>query len=357
MKARREPCGGILTPPPSVPPRTMASDAGATVPIGTEIPAQTWIATCLELAAEHETGVPIDELASLLPPEGRMSETELARWLAGRPELAELRGGWAFAPGRAGAEFLERRERAEGFVRAARELVEGPLRGTLPWLRCVGITGSTAYGSADAADDLDFLIVARDGYLWLAVLRIYLAVRRPARNGGGAPRPRLCFNYVRDDATVRAEFAAARDRLFAREALTARILEGDAYYADLLASASWIGDHLPVVYARRRRGPGPSAPTPPRAPWLVRAANAAAFFAIATYLQVVGLRRNARLRRDGRPEAVFRTSTALGGLSFDSIRFETIRARYRSATPPPSPPVATGRGSDAVGARPIARGR
>lgn len=318
-------------------------------------PLEGWVGALLSIAADHATGLPLTELLALLPNDDFEDEAQLRAWLTQRPQLARIEEGWAFAVGRDLHPTPDRLERAHRHEAGGQALLRGPLRPVLGWLRCVGITGSTAYGTPTVEDDLDFLLIAEDGRLWLALLRIYLGLRRREGTQGLPPLPRLCFNYARDDSTVRREFAEARDPLFAREALSVRILYAPEYYAGLVRSGSWMADQFPQLFLRWKGLPRSTVPPARRASPLVRALNAVAFFALATYFQLAGLVRNARLRRAGRADAGFRTVTTLGGLSFDSFKFERIRSRYTRPIPSLPSRAASALGLDGAGAHPTAR--
>ena len=289
---------------------------------------EAWVTTLLGVAADHATGLRLEELLEMLPPGAPSNPQELRAWLGARPQMASVEQDWVCAAGTGLRPDAARRARSASYERYARSLLEGPLRRTMPWIRCLGISGSTAYGDPEEQDDLDLLVIAADGLLWLAMARLYCNVRRLRRPRGAAPGPRLCFNYARDVRTARREFHEARDPLFAREALSVRVLQGEAQYRELLAISPWMAERLPGLYARRREGlsaPPGTRPAPPS--WAERAANFVAFLTLATYLQLAGLVRNRALRRAGRAAAVFRTRTALGALSYESVKFASIRGR------------------------------
>ena len=311
----------------------------------------SWISTILTIAADHSSGVSVSDLAELLPAGSEMAEPRLLDWLAAHPEIARVSGGWVYQSGRAMRPSSGARERGEEYLDRARSLLTGPLQGTLPWLRCVGVTGSAAYGEPERDADLDLMIVARQGLLWLSLLRILVDVRFRGRYGYGrkGALPPLCFNYARDERSLRSEFRQARDVLFAREALTVRVVYGEPFYQECLRSAGWMGERLPVLYARRRRAGAPTAPPPGDAPPLLRVLNSLAFLGLATYFQLIGLLRNARLRKRGRSEAMFESRTTLGRLSFDSVKFEAIRARYLAPTVSDARPSASEHGPASEG--------
>jgi hypothetical protein len=234
-----------------------------------------------------------------------------------------VEGNRVFPPNGDATRLPERESRAAEYRRAAEHLVDRHLRPVLPWVRCVGITGSTAYGVPEAGDDLDLFVVTRTGSLWVFLAYTYLAVRLGFRPIIGSDRPSPCFNYVLEDRQAQTEFAEARGFLFAREALTARIFRGESYYQDLLATAPWLGAEIPRLYAQRTSGVPPRGE--PAAPWGVRLVNALLFPPLAAYLQLAGLRRNARLRSQLADDARFRTVTGPRRLAFVSDRFDHLR--------------------------------
>ncbi len=286
------------------------------------------VATLLRVARKFGTGIPLDELNSLLPADAPAEVTDLRRWLDARPELAEVTGDRVFAPNDPRASLSDRETRALQYHRAAEHLIARHLRPVLPWVRCVGITGSAAYGAPEANDDLDLFVVTRTGSLWVFLAYTYVAVRLRAGGGVGGPPP--CFNYVLEDRQAQEEFARARGFLFAREALTTRICHGEQYYQDLLSAAPWLGGEIPRLYARRSSGVPPRHESP--APWAVRLVNLCLFPPLATYVQLVGLWRNARFRAGHAPERQFRTRTGPRRLAFVSERFDRLRTDLAPAT-------------------------
>lgn len=286
----------------------------------------------LQVAAQVGVGVPISELAGLLPESAPRSEPELRAWLTSRPDLATLREGRAFSASLPRREIDADRARLGGaYWEAAKRLRDEVLRPALPWVAALGLTGSAAYGEPERGDDVDLLAITRPGALWVFLTHTYLALQwagGPQVDGEVLP---VCLNYVKDAMAARREFSAPGDFLFAREALTARILWGDRYYAGLLAESPWMGREIPRLFAARRSDA--PVPPPPPAPWPVRLLNLVVFPWMAAYLQVQALRRNAHLRQRGEHEEAFRITTRLGELAIVSLRFERRRRAYGPAEP------------------------
>jgi glycosyltransferase involved in cell wall biosynthesis len=279
------------------------------------------------VAAQFGTGVPLPELLRLLPEEGPATVSEVRDWLAQRPYLARMVGEAAFAPQSTRPPDSDRMERGRRYLRAAEELLEGPLRGVLPWVRCACVTGSAAYGEPNRGDDLDLFVVTREGSLWWFLAYTYLAVRAAAWRRVIPPSPVPCFNFVVDDRRAIEEFSGSRGFLFAREALTARPVQGEDYYRGLLANAPWMAEEIPRLYAERKANDPVLRSSP--SSWAVRLLSAALFPWLAGYLQIVGLRRDARYRVRRVSDHRFRTETRWRRLAFASRRFEQIRDSYR----------------------------
>jgi hypothetical protein len=283
----------------------------------------------LEAARLHRTGVPVRDLAELLPSSAPADGDAVSRWLADHPHVGEVVGERAIRPGAAPVATVldERRSRGALYRVGAERLIRETFGPVGPLLRCVGITGSTAYLEPEPGDDLDLLVVTRSGALWVFLAYAYVALRlrrRPPPADLIAP----CMNYVMDDVEARRDFGRPQGFLFAREALTTRPLEGGEYLRGLVGASPWLGREVPRLYARWQAEGLGSDPTPSPAPLAVRALNALLFVPMAAYLQLVGLVRNRRAHSRGNSEAAFRTMTLPRRLSFQSDRFGRLNQLY-----------------------------
>jgi hypothetical protein len=197
-----------------------------------------------------------------------------------------------------------------------------------PWIRFVGISGSTAYAAAKPSDDIDLFIVTRRNRVWITLLVGMTAAR--IHRMKDPTRPVLCLNRILEEDVCRDEFRKPQDALFAREALSLRVLEGFTFYRELVESAPWMKRIFPELYrkatvvdagrsqvARRDRGR------------LWSFANVAAFTVLAAYLPIVGLWRNRRLVRQGNLTARYRTIIERGFFAYESRKYENLRQTYR----------------------------
>ncbi len=258
------------------------------------------VRTVVAVASQFGTGVPLPELLHLLPADGPSTVPEMRDWLSSRPHLARTEGGSARAPS---ADEIrsedERAARATSYWRSAETLWDGTLAPAARWVRCVCVTGSAAYGTPNRGDDLDLFVVTRGGALWWFLATTYLALRLARFRTPQESPPTPCLNRVLEEQEAEAEFAHSAGFLFAREALTARPLRGATYYQGLLKKADWMAEEIPRLYRLRTRERSDEVTDELPVPVPVRLMNAAIFPWLATYLQLVGLRRDRRFRTHG----------------------------------------------------------
>ena len=283
------------------------------------------------VAGSRGTGVQLDRLAELLPSDAPADGPSLAEWLAERPAVASVHGSWAFVPGAGneGAPGAGGPDRAVRYLAAAEKLAAEPLAPVRPLLRALLVTGSTAYGDPLEHDDCDLFAIVRDGTLWLTILYVFLRLRfdRSAYPPGG---PSVwCFNYVLEERRAREQFANPQGLLFAREALSAHPLVGEPYYRELLREAPWLASEAPRLF-HRWTGPKPASAGGPNgpAPLPLRVLNAIIYPIVASYLQLIGLLGNWRLKRGRRIGESFRTITERGRLALRSEKFDRLVEMY-----------------------------
>ncbi len=298
-------------------------------PYPSEEPTEQRVAALLEVARLHGTGVALDELATLLPDGAPRRPSELEAWLRSRTPPTPVVDGIAFSSQLQPAEAARRarKDRGRGYLEQAHRLTREELAPIHRWVLCLCVTGSTAFGEPMEGDDLDLLLVTRRGSLWWVLAVAYLRIRLASVRGRSRAAP-ACLNLVLDEPAARAAFAEPKGLLFAREALSARPMLGEAEYRELLAHGRWMRSELPRLYDRWQL-PDTSGPSKDlTVPTGVRLLSALAFLPVAAYLQLQGLVRNARFRRQARPERQFRTVTAWGRMAFLSDRYEELRRQY-----------------------------
>jgi hypothetical protein len=143
-------------------------------------------------------------------------------FLAGREHLARLR--------------QEREAYSQILWSAARRY--GHLVAALPFVRMTAVTGSLAMNNAvSAQDDMDFLIITREGRVWLARGLVLLVVHLARRLG-----IEICPNYVMAEQHLRL----ADPNLFTAHELAQLVpLYGRRTYLRLVESNAWLRHYLP----------------------------------------------------------------------------------------------------------------
>jgi hypothetical protein len=296
------------------------------------------LASVLEVAALHGTALDLEDAAALLPDSAPRNPEELRAWIRENPRRGSIVGATIAAPSASlpsPSEVVSRRERGEAYWLQARELLDGPFGLTTPLLRSVAVTGSAAYREPEEGDDLDLMAVTQRGTVWLFLLLAFVRLRRVRQRSSSRPTP-WCLNYVVDDRRAAHEYSRAQGFLFAREALSARVLHGAAFYRDLLLAAPWMADELPRLYRRALASEPRADAAPPTASRLDRVVSALIFPFLATYLQLRGLVRNHQLRRTGRTEESFRTVTSFDRFTLMTRRFELLSGLYGSPSISPA---------------------
>ncbi len=276
----------------------------------------------LAVARVLRTGVPLPEFLSLLPAGGPQNVAEMLAWFEAHPQSGWVREGYVFPYGMDVDPAVLHRARKESAERieVARDILSRDLRSMGRLLRYVAVTGSTAFGSAQPEDDLDFFVVTRKGTLWTFLLVTYILGRLRSRKG-----IQLCLNYVLDERSASREFLSTQHIIFAREALVMKPVFGREYGARLLAQAPWIHEMFPRI--ERLHGSS-SAPSTERSPLFPVLTGVGIFPFLATYLVLLGLYRSGRYSKSGQFESAFRTDFGWRRLSYKSEKYDHLLALY-----------------------------
>jgi hypothetical protein len=286
----------------------------------------------MTVARLHGVEMPGEQLRRWLPAEATPSEEELNGWIREWRSSSLVSGGVPLGTGTGpdGGRTTERKERGSRYLERAHQIVLGPLAPALPLTMSIGVTGSSAYGEPEAGDDLDFMVITKDGALWVFLLMTFVRLRlgRPRAGAGTDPAP--CFNYLMEDAAARQEFGRPRGFLFAREALTTRAITGGSYYRGLLKGSRWFEEEVPGAWHEYTASEG-TDPSEARAPVAIRALNGVLFPVVAAYQQAKSLFRNHQLRRSDRREECFRTVTLWSRFALLTERFDRHSSVFSGA--------------------------
>ena len=285
------------------------------------------------IASSHESAITSAEVLQLLPIGTFHSAEDLESFVGNDPILRTdlvIEGGelgW-----RTAAQPNRRRQQdilTEQRVRIA-QVFGRRLARWCPWLRLVAISGSMAFGGTNPNNDIDFFVVTGPNRAWITLLIAMLGARFGHRVHPNWPV--FCFNRVIEENECRDAFRTPQDPLFAREALSLRVLEGPLFHQELLCSASWMKEVFPELYRTAlSTADGAATKVERREGRLWSVANVGARAILAPYLTIVGLVRNKRLLRDGNSTARFRTVIEHGFFAYESEKYERLRATYKEA--------------------------
>jgi hypothetical protein len=157
---------------------------------------------------------------------GTVSSKDGKYFLAGREEIVELR---------------KCRESAsrKAFNRA---MVYGRILGALPFVRMVALTGSLAMLNLSRNPDMDFMLVAKQGRLWIA-RAFAIALGKFTRLFGDT----ICPNLIVSENALEW---TSHDLYSARELCQMIPIVGADIYFDLFAANSWVWSFLPNTHPK-----------------------------------------------------------------------------------------------------------
>jgi len=221
-------------------------------------------------------------------------------------------------------EELRRRERAAANLRTA-GMFGGALRGgTL----LVSVSGGNSFLSAREDEDIDFFCVTTTNGMWsfmlkaIVMARIYRLANRAA--------PVLCFSCIMDERWAREAFGKRQSAIFARDALTAKLISGGTVYRALLEEASWMEDYFPAFYRMRVLEAVPDR----RPPRVVRGGDGSAVLnsflhlTLGSFLRMKSWALNRKFTKASRHSSLFTTRIGSGHYIYESNRYRKLKTMY-----------------------------
>jgi hypothetical protein len=167
------------------------------------------------------------------------SHVEAALRFPGLQDKVKSANGYfslASATGSYADERLEKERRARGLMRLAR--VMGKIIRMFPYVRGVFLSGELSKGIASKNSDIDFVIVTREGRLWIARTLLILFKKLFLFN-----RKRFfCLNHFVTEHHLRVE---QQNIYSATEVATLLPLENDLMFSRYMLSNLWITGYFP----------------------------------------------------------------------------------------------------------------
>jgi len=178
----------------------------------------------------------------------RLSLTEVLTALSTEPLLITAlieRGGLYALRGREVVFDLRsmRASRSRQLWPRARRYVRLATR--LPFVRFVAVTGALAVDNLGARPDIDLLVVAATGRVWICRRALILLVRLTRLAGD-----ELCPNYIISESNLRLD---QRDFFTAHELSQMVPVAGAELYRQMIESNTWATKYLPCAFDRAFR--------------------------------------------------------------------------------------------------------
>ncbi len=140
-----------------------------------------------------------------------------------------------------------RRERARANLKRASRFGRALMRGAV----VVSVSGANSYLSAAEGEDIDFFCVTKTNGIWPFMLKALILAR--IHRLANREVPELCFSCTMDEEWATQAFRERQHPIFARDALTAKVIGGKVAYHDLLEEARWMEGYFPAFYGLRLR--------------------------------------------------------------------------------------------------------
>lgn len=278
----------------------------------------------VNVAAENNSAVSAAELIKLLPDGPLLSTKELSKALELQAPDLLASGGMVTYRNREDLVYESRlrmehsRKRIENvrqFVRTHPKLFRNVL--------VVAVSGSTSYLSSAPSDDLDLLIVTRDGKLWITLLSllVYLRVRKTLAPVLGKLHD-YCLSLSFTKSGFRHFLETSRSPLTARELINLRIIRGADWMAEAVNECKWIREYYPTISLGQGSG---SFENDTRSTSTQE--NLIHAF-LSRYLKFIAAIRNLLFLANGLTARVFRVLENPEMLMYESAKYESLKRRY-----------------------------
>jgi hypothetical protein len=291
-------------------------------------------AFCL-IARENGAAISLAELIELAAIDA--SEHELATAFHSDSKLRSkylLESGYVLerpaaadgTPQQAVEEEEKRRGRARANLARASRFGTALKRGTV----IVSVSGANSFFSARENEDIDFFCVTKTNGMWPFMLKALILARIHRLANRDAPE--LCFSCVMDEQWAEKAFKKRQPPIFARDALTAKLIGGSSAYHALLEEAPWMKDYFPAFYNKRLRETSPRDGNPPRDGARRKngsvVLNAFIYHTLGGFLRIKSWTLNRKLTKAGWLSAVFETRVGVGHYIYESNRYRKLRKMY-----------------------------
>jgi len=283
----------------------------------------------VEVATKNGSAIPCNELLFLLPLNGVRNVGELNSLIQRRFE-GVLLSKENFVTTHSTSSLIEstivRRRASSKKILAVKEFLDSHpalFKDTL----IAAVSGSTSYGSSDADDDVDVMLVVENGKLWTALFKILLFLRaRKLLLNSAKSHIKFCFSMATTIEGFRNFLENTKNALVARELLYLKPVKGEALLLSVLSECNWIQRYYPRFKFAADKKLVANASKSER-----RLVDYLAFGLVGSYLSFVANLRNALFRRSGRLSDVFEVKKSINMLIYESNRYKDLKRLYSEA--------------------------
>ena len=285
------------------------------------------------IANENGATITLSELKSLAAIDA--SEQELKDAILSNSKLGSrftLESGYVLerseGPSQGGQNAVReaetRRARARANLKTAGNFGRVLLRGAV----LVSVSGANSYLSAAEKEDIDFFCVTKTDGMWPFVLKALIVARLYRATHSDVPD--LCFSCVMDKGWATEAFRSRQKPIFARDALTAKVIGGTGAYRALLEEARWMGSYFPTFYGMRLRqtgsaGGGLEGEVEGEGSAVL---NALLYHTLGSFLRLKSWALNRKFTKAGRHSAIFAMKIGKGHYIYESNKYRHLRNMY-----------------------------
>jgi hypothetical protein len=192
--------------------------------------------------------------------------------------------------------------------------------------KVLSISGSTSYLSASKTDDLDFFCISESGKMWKSFVKSLVLARSFRLLQKDSPW--LCLSYVADEQFAKREFACSRDGLFARDAISARVIHGEEFYSNLLRENSWMAEYFPKLYSLQLKKSSNEQNVMTRSSTLGRIINLFLYYTAGSYIKLKSHLLNRKFSRDRKLSSMFKLRIGVDHCIYESQDYLRLRKMY-----------------------------
>jgi hypothetical protein len=285
------------------------------------------------VAKSHGSLISLQELILLLPEP--TSEAELAESISSNPALNsrfELREGFVIEKSDETGGGTNLIDDCYGRTTAKTNMKHALRFATLlrsDSIKMIAVSGSTSYRSASLSRDLDLFFIAAAGKMWLCLTQGLILARFFRFLNRDAPQ--ICFSCVMDEDYAESTFTSPQDPLFARDALTAKVLKGKAGYHSLLRRSGWMASLYPAAYSVAARGEALDQKVSNGPTMTAGLLNKFLLHAVGGYIRTKSRLLNRRLLSSGQDDDLFVVRSGGDHLFHESKRYLNLKRRYSLA--------------------------